>query len=178
MSAQLPPKLPLLALFLFCTLACQDQVDPTDSDVIDEDMIEATRLADEYLTNTAGKSGADRSITVLKYKSGKLYYHTNNGYTQGYEEVDESTVTATVAAGDYVFWYSGGGVTDLDGIEFDAASQQQLNSNPEEINYDKMWVIPTPENAAPGTILKYDIVYDYKGNDGPIVRLDPKIQIQ
>ena len=71
-----------------------------------------------------------------------------------------------------------------------------LDDLPDEINRDKMWVIAIPDKDRDDDddgdgdgdddgedddddpmYLKYDIIYDHKGNDGPPIRLDPKIQL-
>ncbi len=160
--------------FLLLTLSCQE--DPLDDEVnVDEDMLAATKLADEYLSSSSGRNGSEKAITVLKFKDGKLLYATNTDDNKGYQEVTEETITATVEPGEYVFWYSGGGVTDLDDIDFEDPTQL-----PDEINPDKMWVIAVPEDIDDDdeVYLKYDIVYQHKGNNGAPIRLDPKIKIQ
>ena len=181
---QLPSK-PLLLFFIFSIIfACQEdslneEINLTvlELDQADADMIAASNLANEYLSSSSARESKEKSITILRFKKGKLFFNTNTDNIQGYHEVTEATVTAIVAPGEYLFWYSGSGISDLDGIEFDAASQQQLSNYPEEINSDKMWVIAVPENVSDNTILKYDIIYQFKGNSGSAIRLDPKIKI-
>ncbi|MEQ9403887.1 MAG: hypothetical protein RIM99_09895 [Cyclobacteriaceae bacterium] len=168
----------LLFAFSLVVLVISCQEDSTNEEITltDEDMIAATRLAEDYLSIN-GRGDYEKAITVLKYKDDKLYYATNTDDIDGYQEVTEQTVTAIVEPGEHVFWYSGGGVTDLDGIEFDPFSQGQLVNEPEEINADKMWVIAVPEDLEDEDLYKYDIIYQFKGNDGAPIRLDPKIKI-
>ncbi len=171
--------LPFFLAFLFVFISCQEDPIQQEIDPLDEDMILATELAEEYLNSLTGRSNSDKSITVLKYKDGKLLYYTNTDGGGGYKEVTEETVTATVHPGEYVFWFSGGGVTDLDGIDFEDASQI-----PDEINPDMMWVIEVPDEyeieddgEEDSYYFKYDIVYQYKGNEGTPIRLDPKLKV-
>ena len=171
-------QLLLIFTFLLLIVACQEDPVNEEMDLADEDMIAATKLAEDYLNSPRGHHNTETSITVLKFIDGKLFYDTNTDYYWGYREVTEETVTAYVEPGEHVFWYSGGGVSDLDGIEFDAASQQQLDDSPEEINEDMMWVIMIPENIGNNVDLKYDIIYQFNGNNGPPIRLDPKIKVQ
>ncbi|MEP5612575.1 MAG: hypothetical protein ABJP45_10015 [Cyclobacteriaceae bacterium] len=170
----------LLLVFTFFLLfgSCKEKLITEDIDLEDQDMIAATQLADEYLNASKGRQGAEKSVTVLKFKNDKLYYATTTDDVTSYTEVGMETITASAKPGEYVFWYSGGGVSDLDGIEFDESSQLKLVDAPEEINADKMWVIAIPEDFdEEDGMLKYDIVYNFKGNDGPPIRLDPKIKI-
>lgn len=172
-----------LRQFLFLTItimliACQEDSVKEETDLLDKDMIDANRLADEYLTSTVGRASAERSITVMKFIDGKLYFGTNTDDVHGYEEITEETITAYVEPGEYIFWYSGGGLSDLDGIVFDEESMLQLVDAPDEVNADKMWVVSIPEDfEEEDGILKYDIIYQYKGHEGAPIRLDPKIKV-
>ncbi|MEP1096402.1 MAG: hypothetical protein ABJG78_14895 [Cyclobacteriaceae bacterium] len=169
--------LPFLA-FLLLFGSCKEEHISEEIDLVDEDMIAATKLADEYLNASKGRQGSEKAVTVLKFKDDKLYYATTADDVTSYTEVNEETITASAKPGGYVFWYCGGGLSDLDGIEFDESSQLKLVDAPEEINADKMWVIAIPEDFdEEDGMLKYDIVYNFKGNDGPPIRLDPKIKI-
>lgn len=177
-------KFALLFALIFTSFSCQESLVNEDIDLLDKDMTTAIQLADEYLKATNAREGSGKCVTVLKYQDGKLLYASNTDSNGGYEEVNEETVTASVTEGEYVFWFSGGGLTDLDGIEFDSLSQDELNELPEEINPDKMWVISIPEDAAlietndeNISYLKYDILYQHTDNDGEVIRLDPKIQV-
>ena len=171
-------QLLLLFALLIISIACQEE-SLVQKEEIDEDMLLATQLADEYLNKTNARTESESSITVLKYENGKLLYNTNTDTIEDYQEITEETVTAFVTNGEHVFWYSGGGVSDLDGIEFDPSSQEQLSSMPEECNPDQMWVISIPEDRKVNTegYLKYDIIYQFEGHDGNPIRLDPKIKI-
>ncbi|WP_421763543.1 hypothetical protein [Ekhidna sp.] len=169
----------LLSIFLLSiSMACQeDALLETNIEETDHDMLAAMSMADEYLNSVRGKSEkSEKSITVLKYHKGKLYFDTNTDDVKGYQELTETSVTATVEPGEFIFWYSGGGVTDLDGIEFDPISQNDLDEFPEEIKADKMWKIQVPADGDL-SMYKYDILYYYKGNSGSRIRLDPKIRI-
>ncbi|WP_420317492.1 hypothetical protein [Ekhidna sp.] len=144
----------------------------------DPDMIIAIQLADEYLNSIYGRADdTEKSITVLRYHKDELYFNTNTDTIRGYQILNEMSITAIVEPGEFIFWYSGGGLSDLDGIEFDPTSQNDLDEFPEEINEDKMWKIQVPDDGDL-SMYKYDILYDYTGNDGAPVRLDPKIRIK
>ena len=168
--------LPIFAIALF--ISCQEEHVSEEIDLLDVDMIAATKLADEYMNASRARYNSERSITVVRFENGKLIFGTNTDDYKGYQEVSEESITATVEPGEYIFWYSGGGLSELDQIEFDEDSQLRLVESPEEINDDKMWVISIPEDFdEEDGMLKYDIVYQYKGNDGPPIRLDPKIKV-
>lgn len=166
-----------LVLLAFVVISCQEDVFKTP-DSIDEDMITATSLAEEYLTNTRGRfEDSERSITVLKYQDGKLLFSTNTDDVRGYQEVVETSITAIVEPGEFIFWFSGGGLKEVEAIEFDGASQEILEDLPNDFVPEKMWVVQVPDSVQAGEVsLKYDIVYEPRG--GIQVRLDPKIQIQ
>ncbi|MEL7006966.1 MAG: hypothetical protein AAFN93_30280 [Bacteroidota bacterium] len=91
--------------------------------------------------------------------------------------IDE-TVTATVDEGGYVFWYAGGGVSDLIGIEFDASSREKLAGDPTGWVFHKFWVATVNQNTG-DELLKYDILYQHFDDDGEseLIRLDPKIKV-
>ncbi|MCP4456877.1 MAG: hypothetical protein GY816_02450 [Cytophagales bacterium] len=172
----------LLILFTFLfTISCQEDSLNKEIDMADEDMIKATELAETYLNSSNARVGWDteKAITVLKFKDDKLLYATNTDHHIGYREVTEETITAYVDPGEFIFWYSGGGISDLDGIEFDDDSQFLLDGLPEEINVDLMWVIHIPEDIGEddNINLKYDIIYQFKGNVGLPIKLDPKIKV-
>lgn len=159
-------------------VACQDNTLSEDIDLVDEDMVAATELAEAYVGSTRGSLATDLSVTVLKFQDGKLLFGTDSDIFNGYEEITEETITATVEPGELIFWFCGGGLSDLDGIEFDETSMLQLVDAPSEIYDGKMWVLTIPEDSiGEDGILKYDIVYQYKGNSGPPIRLDPKIKV-
>lgn len=166
----------LAIISLFLLVACQDEaIDQPEP--VDDDMITATFLADGYLQSMRGKfEDSDKSITVLKHKEGKLLFDTNTDDYKGYQEVVETSVTAIVEPGEYIFWFSGGGLSEVDSIDFDEASEPYLEDLPEDFVPEKMWVIQIPTNIHPNTTLKYDIVYVAKEN-GIRVRLDPKITV-
>ncbi|MEM7297347.1 MAG: hypothetical protein AAF391_03675 [Bacteroidota bacterium] len=173
-------QLSLVIIFLF--VACQDDsinIEPIEE--LDEDMLAATDLADDYLTSLGGRAAkAERSITVLKFKNGQLLYDTNRDTISGYHEVEETTITAYATPGEYIFWFAGGGVADLEEIDFDPAGDSVVGDFLDEINADHMWVVQVPNDVDPGvTEIKYDIVYQYNDGDSysDYIRLDPKIRL-
>ena len=169
----------LFTLGLSVSISCQE--DQLAEDQVDQDMDLAVSMADEYLNSKKGRSGnSEKSITVLKWKDGVLLYDTNTDEINGYRVVKETTITAYAEPGEFIFWYSGGGVSDLEEIDFDEMSEQYLRDMPEEINADHMWVTQVPEDIDEDVeYLKYDVVYRYKekGMESEIIRLDPKIRV-
>lgn len=167
--------------FIFIVFACREEAFIEEADLVDEDLLAATQLADDYLLKERGRTSDERSITVFRYKDDEVYFNTNTDSILEYQILTEESVTANVSYGEYIFWYSGGGMSDLDGIEFDSVSEEFLEEFPEEINYDKMWVIKMPEKdeveADGEVVLKYDILYQYRGYEGEPIRLDPKIRV-
>lgn len=171
-------QLTLIISFFVLIVSCQEENDVVEIVQEDQDVLAAIKLADEYLSKEKARFGDQKSIVVLKYKDDQLLYATTRDNYKSYQVLEEQSVTALAKPGEYVFWYSGGGVTDLEGIEFDATSQAFLDNLPDEINADKMWVIRVPETYdTSNEYLKYDIVYDFEGNTGAPIRLDPKLQI-
>jgi len=171
-------QLLLSSAFLLLFVSCQEDAVENEIDLSDEDMIAAIQLADEYLSASKGRANSEKAVTVLKFIKDKLFYATTTDGVTSYTEVTQETITASSVPGGYVFWYSGGGVSDLAGIEFDKESQLKLVEAPEEIKADKMWVISIPEEFDEEEgMLKYDIIYNFKGNNGLPIRLDPKIKI-
>tara|TARA_Y100000310_G_scaffold266459_1_gene277958 strand:- start:1107 stop:1730 length:624 start_codon:yes stop_codon:yes gene_type:complete len=178
------------AIILFITLSCSDNDVPTVVDEIDEDMETAAGLADLYIadnfnfTATAGRKGVDeidnidKSITVLKLKRGQLMYKTNTDTLKGYYPVTETTVTASVEPGELIFWFAGAGISTLDSIDFDSHAVEFLDELPTRLQEYSMWVVKVPENYDPEhNVLKYDIVYEIRGQAGVKIRLDPKIVV-
>ena len=179
----------LLVFFVFFTLACQED---NLREEIDPEMEQATAMADHYLfslvTNQADSKtrrgrdaidDIDRSITVLKFHKDRLVYKTNTDDKSGYDYVGETTVTAYVNPGEYIFWFAGGGISMLDSIDFDNESVEFLDELPEYLLDYEMWVVKVPEDYDPEhNVLKYDIVYETRENAGIKIRLDPKIQIK
>lgn len=160
-------------------VSCLNDASP-DVDLADEDMLHAIDLADQYLISAGGRGDDDKAVTVLKFNGDELQFHTN-GETNGYEETGEQSITAEVVPGEYIFWYGGGGITDLEGIEFDGAAQAYLVDDPDEIHDDKMWVIKIPEHDDDDDdddvlFLKYDIIYKHKETN-TLIRLDPKLKV-
>ncbi|WP_462252911.1 hypothetical protein [Ekhidna sp.] len=167
----------LAFVFILFLLACQED-ELIENQPIDEDLIAASQLADEYF-NIKGRTGStERAITVLKYVDGNIYFNTNTDDVDGYQIVTETTVTAYVEPGEFVFWYRGGGLDDLEDVDFDENAEAYLNQLPEEFKEDQMFVLQVPETYDPNNDeLKYDIVYESKENKGVVVRLDPKIGV-
>ena len=61
----------LAFVFILFLLACQED-ELIENQPIDEDLIAATQLADEYF-NIKGRTGStERAITILKYKDGNI----------------------------------------------------------------------------------------------------------
>ncbi|MEO9483383.1 MAG: hypothetical protein ABJG47_08065 [Ekhidna sp.] len=169
----------LAFIFVLSLIACQEDPLIEKIDPIDEDLEEATLLADEYFNDIGGRANTDeRSITILKYIDGQILFNTNTDTISGYQVVTETTITACVVPGEYVFWYRGGGLDDLEGVDFDEDAEAYLNQLPDEYKEDKMWVLKVPDEFDPEhDELKYDIVYESKDNEGVVIRLDPKIQV-
>lgn len=166
----------LAFISLLILIACQEDPITEDLDSFDEDMLVATSLATEYLESESGRfEDSDKSITVLKYEDGKLLFDTNTDDYSGYQEVEETSVTAYVEAGDYIFWFAGIGLAEVDEIDFDEPSEEILGDLPEDFIPQKMWVIRIPPNTTQ-KILKYDIVY-VPSNSNVSIRLDPKITV-
>lgn len=182
MKTTKPTKLVTLLILLFVAIACQDDQFEKEIDLEDEDMIAAIEMAEDYLNSTNARSNGkvEKSITVLKYKDGVLYYNTNTDDIPEYQVIEETSITAYAEPGEYVFWYSGGGVTDLGEIDFDETAEEFLENLPNEVKDGHMWAIQVPERAEgqdENVIhLKYDIVYETNNSSGPI-RLDPKVEI-
>ncbi|MEP1034557.1 hypothetical protein [Ekhidna sp.] len=169
-----------LALIIILLLtSCQEDKILENPEPFDEDMSAATLIADEYFNDLGGRSDKyERAITILKYKDGQIYYNTNTDDIEGYQVVTETTVTAYVEPGEYVFWYRGGGLDDLEEVDFDEDAEAYLDQLPEEYKADSMWVLQIPtEYDSTHSELKYDIVYESKDNEGVVIRLDPKITI-
>lgn len=173
-------KLTFIIVLLFIFGSCQEEALVEDQeDLIDQDLISATELVDEYINASGARSDAMRSIIILRYEKGKLLYASSKNDFESYEELQEESVTAIVEPGEYVFWYSGQGVSDLDGVEFDKESQQLLTNYPEEVDAELLWVVRIPDQYEDANkSLKYDVIYDFEGNPGPAIRLDPKLQIE
>ena len=159
-------------------LSCQD-TDIESKSLVDTDMEQAIVLADDYLA-TSRTEATDLDVTVIKYSS-DLTYKTNT-ITNGYDVIEETTVTAVSKPGGYIFWFAGGGVKYLHSIEMDEASAAALgNDLPFEVIPGDLWALWIPLDILEDVKedeefhLKYDIVYTNK--EGDIIRLDPKIQI-
>lgn len=173
----------LFLISIFLLIACQeDSIVEDPIDVVDEDMLAATDLADEYLTSLGGRAAqAERSITVLKYRDNTLLFDTNRDTIKGYQEVTETTVTAHASPGEYIFWFAGGGVADLEEIDLEPLADSLFGDFLDEINADHMWVVQVPTDVdSTTTEIKYDIVYQFKDRNeySDYIRLDPKIKLQ
>jgi hypothetical protein len=167
----------VILLGLFVIISCQESSVEAEIDQLDKDMVEANQLVDEYFASSGGRlANFDVSITVLRYEDGQLLYATANDGVSGYNVVEETTVTNIVEGGDFIFWFAGKGLTDLEGIVFDEASQNELDDFPFQVNFKSMWAIQLPSDISTEE-LKYDIIYQFVGNDGAPIRLDPKIQL-
>lgn len=167
-----------MAILPLLLLACQDDI-PGEQELTDEDMEAAILLADEHFQSESGRSyNANKIVTVIKFKDNQLFYKTSKSGVESYELLEETSVTAFAKPGDFIYWYSGGGVTDLEEIDFDDDDEDYLDDLPEEINMDRMFVLRVPLNYNTNhAFLKYDIVYESKNNRGMYIRLDPKIGV-
>ncbi|WP_370088987.1 hypothetical protein [Ekhidna sp.] len=167
----------LAFIFVFVLIACQEDQFKEEIDPLDEDMASATLLAEEYLKTETGRfEDSDKAITVLKYKNGKLLFDTNTDDFKGYQEVEETSITAHVEPGDYIFWFAGGGLSEVDEIDFDEEAEEVLGDLPVDFVPQKMWIIRVPSNLDSPQMLKYDIVYVPR-ETGIQIRLDPKITV-
>lgn len=185
-----PTKLILLFSILFVAIACQDEQVQEETESVDKDMITAIELSEGYLNEMVARLGSSEqarsedddgnwaSITVLKLIDGELMFDTNTDDYSGYQKVEETTVTAYASPGEFIFWYSGEGVSDLDDIDFDEFSLSKLDREPDEIYPQLLWVVRMPELDDEDEVvrLKYDIVYETENSAGPI-RLDPLIDV-
>ena len=166
----------LALIFSLLFIACQED-SVIESNELDEDMLAASELAEDYLKSEKGRfEDSDKSITVLKYSGGKLMFDTNTDDYKGYQEVEETSVTAIVEPGDYIFWFAGFGLSEVDDIDFDEPSEEILGDLPVDFIPQKMWVIRIPPGTTDKT-LKYDIVYTTSYNKDLPIRLDPKITV-
>jgi hypothetical protein len=173
-----------LAIFtaLVFTSCIEEGGSPIIDDTDDPYMAKAEDFVDDYMTTQPSARGGKHrtSVTVLQYQDGELYYATNTDDIKGYHPVEEQTITAYVEPGEYMFWVTGKDVTYLDGIEFDVVAQNQMGPNhPADIANSKVWLVQIPEDieTTEDGHLKYDIIYEYKGNEGNPIRLDPKLKI-
>ncbi|MEQ9468731.1 MAG: hypothetical protein RLN88_15080 [Ekhidna sp.] len=164
-------------IIIFILIACREDSMESPDDGIDHDMIAATDLAEEYLQSKGGRFGkSDKAITVLKYKDGALLFDTNTDDHEGYQVVEETSITANVDPGDYIFWFAGGGLSEVDEIDFDGEAQEILGTLPVDFVPQKMWIIRVPSDLDQPSMLKYDIVYVPR-ETGIQIRLDPKISV-
>ncbi|NQZ75020.1 MAG: hypothetical protein HRT61_02765 [Ekhidna sp.] len=194
----------VLAGISMVIFACQEQELTQQTDVIDQDLTEASSLVDDFLKKEGGRRNQSYSITVFKYMDGEVYFDTNRDDYEGYQVLGEESITAVVDYGEWIFWYSGSGMSELDGVEFDAMAEKFLRVFPEEINFGRLWLlrVPTREEVAANqeedydteegdetddeedsyddkeVLLKYDILYQYDGYTGESIRLDPKIRVK
>ncbi|WP_421763542.1 hypothetical protein [Ekhidna sp.] len=168
-----------IVTFSLVFFACQKDDVVEEGPNLDQDMVTAIGLVDDYLIETKGRTDVDVSVTVFQYYDGQLWYRTYLDSVAVYLPVDEQTITAIASPGEYIFWYGGTGLADLDGIDFDQPSEEFLNGDSDEIFHDRLWAVQIPHNINDSTeFLKYDIVYQFDGNSGPVIRLDPKIRIK
>ena len=169
----LPLKLSAALSFLLL-LGCQES-DVTPELPEDQDMTAAWTKTNEYLASSRTES-TDVDVTVIKYED-DLAYKTNE-VTGEYEPIKEETITAKTQPGGYIFWFAGGGVSSLEDIDFDEASEELLGGYlPFEVIDGYMWALYIPYDFGEDHAeLKYDIVYENLA--GEIIRLDPKLQVK
>lgn len=180
------------ACVFFVFHSCELNQDPiVVADELEIDFSEAEQLVEEFYqtevashTDQNARRGAirfDKSITVLKYKKGRngepgtLLFNTNKDRIRGYQPVTEETITAIITPGEYVFWFAGGGLDHIEGIDFDDESEQELDDLPEDYQKSRIWYIKVPDDIDE-TTLKYDILYQIRGASD-IIRLDPKLKV-
>lgn len=174
-----PLRIKQLALiFSLMLIACQEDNIVENPQPVDEDLEAASEIVNEYFNEVGGRSsGTQFAITILQYNDGQIYFNTNTDDIEGYQIVNETTVTANVKPGDFVFWYRGNGLLDVGDIDFDDQSESYLAQKPSEY-LDLLWVLQVPfDFDTEHDELKYDIVYESKDNEGVVIRLDPKIEI-
>jgi len=178
MMRNLHAKQLLLAIFGIILFGCSENPGVIQLPDDDVDAVAAQQLTADYFNETGARSSAGYAIIVLKYEEDKLMYLSSDHPEMDYQEVNEETITASVDEGGFVFWYAGGGVSDLLGIEFDKESSKSLQGKPEGWYYEKLWLIQVKKNTK-SEHLKYDIIYKYFDEDGEseLIRLDPKVRI-
>ena len=171
----------LFGLIIIFVLSCQEETSVSQLRVDQNDVAAAEALVSEFLEENGLKEDAEArglnayALTVLACDNDNLYYYTAPSGMQGYELLDEETVTASVHGGGYIFWYGAQGIKFLTGIEFDENSQSILENFPDAWKNSRLWYVQIPE--VNDEILKYDIIYQTNKGNGP-VRLDPKIRVQ
>ena len=171
----------LSILFIFVFISCQEnELQEVVVSDVDQDMIDALKTADDYLSSANARSTNNSSaeVTVIRYQDG-LTYRTDSE-SDSYETLFEQTITAQTESGNYVFWHAGIGLGELIGIEFDEDSEEFLGEDnlPFEVTSGKTWAvfIPDPNDGDDDEqILKYDILY--KTASGQVIRFDPKLKI-
>lgn len=170
-------QIAILPLLLF---ACQDDVTLSEEDTTDPDMEAAIHLADEHFQSASGRmSGSKKIVIVVKYRNGEIFYKSTSAGVYYYVPMEETSITAIAKPGDYIYWYRGGGLKDLEEIDIDDQDEVYLlDEEPEEINYDLMWALRIPLSYdISHEHLKYDVVYESRLNSGVYIRLDPKIKV-
>jgi hypothetical protein len=169
----------LIVFVIFFVFSCQESA-VEEEQTLDLDMESATELANEYMGSSNGRQGAKISVTVFKYKKDKMLYATNTDNITGYRELNEETITANTESGQWVFWFAGSGISELNGIEFDETAVEAYGTNAFQIGRKgKLWALYVSSNVEynDDTELKYDIVYTPRGYDGDPIRLDPKLKV-
>lgn len=200
----------LLVVFMFSIFSsCHEDplsIAPENVDSeVDQEMIDAEALADAYLeslgdANARSFAKNHRSVTNLRYRKDDLLFKTLKA-TKGYEPIDEQTVTAEATEGSFIFWNPGGGVKEIEGIEFDQASSKYLQFRPFALR-NGLWVTRIKpkkkadddeddnededddeedegdENHKDAIYLKYDIIYQTKTSGDTPIRLDPKVKFR
>lgn len=176
-------KIKLLSTLLFGILfmfsGCDKEAEIAQQE--DQDMDNAMEMVEGYLgADEMARRGNSVAVTVLQYYNGILYYATNTDEIRGYHPVEETTITAHVSPGDYIFWFAGRGVDYLDEIDFDVVARYSLGDNASAAYPATLWLVRVPEDIEvdENNELKYDIVYGCKDANGNPIRLDPKIKIQ
>jgi len=170
----------LFALSFIIFVSCQEEAVSTEPSVNQDDVAAAEALMTDFLEENGLKEEAAArgvnayALTILACgDDDNLYYYTAPSGMQGYELLNEETVTASVEGGGYIFWYGAYNIKFLRGIEFDASSQSILGNIPDSWKNSKLWYVQIPEVS--DATLKYDIIY--QATKGGPTRLDPKIKV-
>ena len=171
------------------TLSCQENsVDELSQ--LNPEQLAAEKLVEKYFASEEVRAGFNArgedinewssryTLTMFRLDDDEIEYSTNSDDVDGWEEVEEYTVTGYVEPGDLLFWYASKGMALMrtNGIDFDAEALKVLREAPKEFEKDRFWVVRVPLDADSNE-LKYDIVYRSEDSDES-VRLDPKIRVQ
>ena len=128
-----------------------------------------------------GGSSIEYVITLVAFdkEAGELVYFTRDDEMRDWTPVTEEEITAVVQPNSMICWVRSRGLSALSAIEFDTASNEILGEdNTIELINDLLWLTYVGSHVPENETLKYDIVYDRKGDGSGPIRLDPKVQIK